>query len=228
MSIPLVLLSGLLSNQALWRHQISQLNDIASIQVISPSQSTPEEMVQGILDRAPAQFALAGHSMGGWLCLEVMRSAPARVSRLCLLNTTARCDSEEKKGRRKKLIERVRAGQFREVVGEIVEKFVFNARAKGDVEKMFLEVGEEAFIHQQLAMLARKECISILSTITCPTLVVHAAQDQNFSLEEHQELVDRILNARLAIVEGSGHMSPMERPEAVTDLFRSWLQQLNE
>jgi len=223
MKTTLVLLSGLLSNQLIWQHQIRHLSDIASIHVISPSENTPEKMVEAILKEAPPKFALAGHSMGGWLCLEVMRAAPSRVNRLCLLNTTAHMDSEEKKRRRQKMIQRVEKGQFREVVGEIIDKFVYNSLVKDTVEKMFLEIGEEIFIRQQEAMLARHECASILPSIVCPTLTIHAAQDRNFSLEEHRELVEQIPNARLAIVEDSGHMSPMEMPQAVTALLRFWL-----
>jgi pimeloyl-ACP methyl ester carboxylesterase len=218
----LVLISGLLSNESLWQHQIRHLSDIASIQVISPSQDTPKKMIQAILDQAPPTFALAGHSMGGWLSLEVMRAAPSRVSRLCLLNTTARMDSEEKKLARQQMILKAEKGQFPEVVKGLVEKLVFNPLVKKDVEKMFLEVGQETFIHQEKAMLARDECQSILSTIQCPALVIHATQDKNFSQEEHEELVHQIPNAQLGIVEDSGHMSPMEEPQAVTDLLRSW------
>jgi pimeloyl-ACP methyl ester carboxylesterase len=94
---------------------------------------------------------------------------------------------------------------------------------KPDVEKMFLDVGEKVFISQQKAMMRRKETQSILATITCPTWVIHAAQDKNFSLEEHKELVNQIPHAELAIVENSGHMSPMEAPEAITALLCHWL-----
>ncbi len=87
---------------------------------------------------------------------------------------------------------------------------------------MFLEVGKEAFIHQEKAMLARHESQSILPTIQCPVLVIHATQDKNFSQEEHEELAHQIPNAKLAIVEKSGHMSPMEAPQAIADLLRSW------
>jgi pimeloyl-ACP methyl ester carboxylesterase len=219
----LVLISGLLSNKTVWQHQIGHLSDIASIQVISPSQDTPEKMIQAILDQAPPKFALAGHSMGGWLSLEVMRAAPYRVSRLCLLNTTARMDSEEKRNGRQQMILKAEKGQFPEVVKELVEKLVFNPLVKKDVEKMFLEVGKEIFIHQERAMLARDECQSILPTIQCPALVIHAAQDKNFSQEEHEEFVNQIPHAKLAIVKDSGHMSPMESPQAVTDLLRAWL-----
>lgn len=223
MKYPLVLLSGLLSNDSLWQHQAHHLSDIASIQIISASENTPEKMIQGILDKAPSKFALAGHSMGGWLALEVMRAAPSRVSKLCLLSITARIDSEEKRARRQEMIQKAENGEFLEIIKECVEKFVYNPLVKKNVEKMFLAVGKEAFIHQEQAMLARKECLSILPTIRCPTLVIYASRDKVFSLEEHQELVSQIQNAKLAIVEEAGHMSPMEKPEAITALLKFWL-----
>lgn len=222
MKTSLILLSGLLSNECLWKHQIDHLGEVASIQVISPQQDTPEKMVQEILESAPPQFALAGHSMGGWLCLEIMRVARFRVTKLCLLNTTGRMDSKEKTRRRQELILEAESN-FPAVVGEIVEHFVYNASVKSGVEKMFLDVGKEAFIHQQRAMMHRDPSASVLPLIMCPTLVIHATQDKNFSLLEHQELVDLIPNAKLALVEDSGHMSPMEMPQAITALLRLWL-----
>ncbi|MBS0616272.1 MAG: alpha/beta hydrolase [Verrucomicrobia bacterium] len=221
---PLVLVSGLLSSDTLWEHQVRHLRDVtSSIQVVSPIQNTPELMVQEILGKAPPVFALAGHSMGGWLCLEIMRTAPSRVSKLCLVNTTARDDSKEKKENRQKMILQAKEGRFSNVVKELVGKLVLNAAVKKDVEKMFLEVGKEALISQEEAMLMRKETLPILPGIACPTLVIHAAQDKNFSFEEHEELVERIPHAKLAIVEDSGHMSPLEMPQAITALLRCWL-----
>lgn len=88
---------------------------------------------------------------------------------------------------------------------------------------MFHDVGPIAFVNQHRAMLARSESFSVLPRIHSPTLVIHAALDQNFSLEEHQELSEKIAGARLAVVENSGHMSPMERPEAITALLRKWI-----
>lgn len=223
MKSPLLLISGLLSNALIWQHQVNHLSDIASIQVVSPSQNTPEKMIQAILKEAPPKFDLAGHSMGGWLCLEVMRVAPSRVNRLCLLNTTSRMDSNEKRQLRQQLIERAEKGQLREIANETVESFVFNPLVRSEVVKMFLDVGREAFVRQQQAMLQRSETKSILPTITCPTLVIHAAKDEDFSLEEHMELVHQIKNSKLAIVEDSGHMSPIEMPQAITALLRFWL-----
>lgn len=109
---------------------------------------------------------------------------------------------------------------------EISAGFVFNAPAKEGVKNMFLACGKESFIRQEEAMLKRDESQSILSTIACPTLVIHAAQDNVFSVAEHQELVEGIPHAKLAVIEDSGHMSPLEMPQAVTTLLRYWLQWL--
>lgn len=219
----LVLISGLLSDQRVWQHQSRHLDDIASIHIVSPSQETPEKMVQEILDRAPPQFALAGHSMGGWLALEVMRTAPERVSQLCLLNTTSRGDSKEKLMKRQQMIHRAEQGEFSQIIQELSGFFVFNESVKEGVRQMFLSVGAEAFIRQEKAMLIRKESLSILPKIACPTLVIHASQNKIFSFEEHQELTSQIPQARCAVIEDTGHMSPMESPQAVTAFLRYWL-----
>lgn len=225
MKIPLVLIPGLLSNSVFWKHQIEHLSEIASIYVASPIQDTPEKLVEEILKTAPLQFALAGHSMGGWLSLEIMRRAPSRVSKLCLINTTARSDSDEKAKKRRELIAKAEKGGFEEIAKSLAGRFTFQKEKEKEVETMFLETGLEVFIRQQKAMLMRQESESILPTIFCPALVIHAAEDQNFSLQEHEELKSNIPNAKMAIIEDAGHMSPLEMPQAVTSLLRFWLTQ---
>ena len=219
----LVLLSGLLSNEMLWHHQAKALAPVASISIISSIDDSPEKMIKAILEKAPPRFALAGHSMGGWLALEVMRKAGERVERLCLLNTTARADSSEKRERRRQMIELVKRGEFAQVVDSLVDLLVHKPEAKDEVRQMFLAVGPAVFIAQEEAMLKRQETESILETITCPTLIIHAAEDKNFSAKEHEELEKGIRGSTLAIVKESGHMSPLEAPQDVARLMRSWL-----
>lgn len=224
MKKPLVLVSGLLCDESVWDHQIKNLSDSALIKVVCPNRDTPQKMVEEILERSPDRFSLAGHSMGGWLCLETMRRAPERVVRLCLLNTTAKPDTSAKKAKRMEMIRRVESGQFLEIVEETVNDFVYKATIKSDVERMMKKVGEEAFIRQERSMLERVECFSLLPTIRCPVLVIHAKEDRIFTLEDHLELTENISGAQLSILDDCGHMSPMEKPEAVTSLLHSWLK----
>ena len=219
----LVLISGLLSNEALWKDVIVRLVDLADITVVCPTDDSPEEMLRTILEKAPKKFCLAGHSMGGWLALEVMRHAQDRVEKLLLLNTTARNDTPEKASRRKNMIQEAENGGFEDVVQQIAQHFVYNRAVLDAVKEMFLEVGKDAFCNQERAMLKRSESISILSSIACRTFVVHAEHDKVFSLEEHQELVRLIPGAAFRQVEGSGHMSPMEQPEGVCGIIKEWL-----
>ena len=228
MSKALLFISGLLSNEEIWSHQIKSLSDRALIKVISPTQDSPQKMVEEILRQAPSQFALAGHSMGGWLCLEVMKKAKERVTKLCLLNTTAKPDTPLKKTKRKEMIQRAESGQFLELAKELVDYFVFNPSVKYEVEKMFLKVGEQAFIRQERSMLIRDECESILPKIQCPTLIIHAAKDNVFTLEDHQELANNIPKAKLAILQDCGHMSPLEMPRKVSSLLGSWISRVEE
>jgi pimeloyl-ACP methyl ester carboxylesterase len=96
---PLVLLPGLLSDDYVWDHQVKYLSEVADIYIPNLSYaSSPNEMIEEIMKVAPdSKFAIAGHSMGGWLSLEIVKHYPERVSKLCLLATRIDSDSKEKK-----------------------------------------------------------------------------------------------------------------------------------
>ncbi len=83
-----LLLCGLLCDAAIWQPQRVALRDLADVQVMDfAGFDSIAQMAAHVLDVAPPHFALAGHSMGGRVALEIMRQAPARVLRLALLDT---------------------------------------------------------------------------------------------------------------------------------------------
>lgn len=222
--IPLVLLPGLLSNQTLFQHQINHLNDIADILVVELTDvNSPFAMTDKILKLAPERFMLAGHSIGGWVALRLMKIAPEKIIKLCILNTAARGIESTELASRQSVLTRVEKGEFREIASEIARQFTFNKTAQEAVSQMFLQVGEQALINQTHAMMAREDLRDILPTIHCPTWVVHAEQDQRFSLDMLKEVSHLIPHATLKILYQCGHMSPMEKPDDVTDLMRCWI-----
>jgi pimeloyl-ACP methyl ester carboxylesterase len=220
----LILLPGFLSDATLWEHQVKHLNHTANIKVIPLlSENTAEKMIDKVLDSISGPFALAGHSIGGWVALEVARKAPARVIKLCVLNTMARPDTPEILKNRKKRIDAIKADEFEKFAAELVNFFVINKAVKIDILDMFLSVGAQAVINQQNAMINRKASLTFLKEIHCPTLVIAARKDPYFSVKLHEEMLNYIPHGKLAIVEDSGHMSPMEMPQAVTALMQYWL-----
>jgi pimeloyl-ACP methyl ester carboxylesterase len=61
-------------------------------------------MAAAMLAETPEYFSLVGLSMGGYVAQEIMRQAPHRVSRLALLDTSARADTDEQRARRRSLV----------------------------------------------------------------------------------------------------------------------------
>src|SRR5262245_39236642 len=86
----LVLVPGLLCDEAVWEHQARALRGATNIQIAHHDQlDSLGEMAEKILESAPTRFAIAGHSMGAKAALEVFRRAPERIAGIALLDSVA-------------------------------------------------------------------------------------------------------------------------------------------
>jgi len=231
----LVLVPGLACDAAVWTAMQAALP--ASVQpwiAEGALQDDIGDMARTLLRDAPAErFALAGHSLGGRIALEVMRQAPQRVSHLALLDTgwQPRAGGEagaREQTQRDELVEIARREGMR-AVGERWAPGMLHADRLGDavhdeVLAMVARQSVERFAAQQTALLARPDAADVLARIHCPTLVLCGRQDGWAPLERHEEMARRIAGARLAVVEDSGHMSPMEQPAAVAAELVAWLE----
>lgn len=227
--IPLILMPGLLCDAALWRHQSDALADVAEITVADLTRDDSlDGMARRALDAAPDRFALAGLSMGGYAALAVMRLAPQRVSRLALVDTSARPDRPEQTEHRRALMARAAAGEFEAVVESHVPLYLPPGRLGeedlvGTVRRSALGVGEPAYQRQQKAIMDRIDSRPHLPEIACPTTVICGRQDMATPLDHAEEMAAAIPGADLVVIEDCAHMSPLERPEAVTAAMRAWL-----
>ena len=225
----LVLLPGLLCDAALWRHQTAHLGDQCTVQVADLTlDNAMAAMAERVLAQAPARFALAGLSMGGYVAQEIMRMAPERVERLALVDTNARADSEAQRASRSDLIKLADIGKFKGVTPRLLPNLIHPSRmddpsVAGVVLEMAERVGQQAFKRQQEAILNRKDGRGDLEAIRVPTLILAGRQDALCPPKVQNEMLDRLPNARLILVEDCGHLAPLERPEATTAVFRYWL-----
>lgn len=227
--VPLVLVPGLLCDAAVWAHQIRRLADVADVEV---AETRRDKSIAGIakrvLESAPDRFALAGLSMGGYVAFEVMRQGAARVTRLALLDTSAAPDEPSRKRNREHLIRMAQAGRFRGVTPRLLPLFLHpdrlaDAALTESVMAMTARVGRDAFLDQQRAIMARADSRPLLAAIRVPTLVLCGRQDALTPVARHVEIAAGIAGARLSIIEECGHLSTMERPQAVTVMLRDWL-----
>lgn len=228
MSDPLLLLPGLLCDAALWEHQARHLADTGPVSVADLTRDDSiGAMAARVLEAAPPVFDLAGLSMGGYLAFEIMRRAPERVRRLCLIDTSAAADTEEQTARRRGLIDLARRGQFKGVTPRLLPLFLHHDRL-GEaalteaVMAMAERVGAEAFLRQQHAIMGRADSRRSLAAIAAPTLVIVGREDALTPVSAAEEIAAAIPRARLAVIEECGHLATMERPQAVTALMRLW------
>jgi pimeloyl-ACP methyl ester carboxylesterase len=229
-SLPIVLVPGLLGSPRLYAEQIPELWRLGPVTVAT---HTLDDSMSGIARRilasAPPRFALAGLSMGGYICFEILRQAPERIAKLVLLDTSARPDAPEQSEQRRLQIEMARAGRLGEVSDVLFPRLV-HARRWGDeslrrtCRAMMQDVGVEGFIKQQTAVMGRPDSRPGLAAIRCPTLVIVGDGDLLTPPERAEEIAKGVPGARLSVIRDSGHLSTLEQPVAVT---RSMVEFLN-
>ena len=221
-SLPIVMVPGLLCSARLYQGQVPALWRLGPVTIADTTRddSLPA-MARRLLATAPPRFALVGLSMGGYLAFELLRQAPERVLQLALLDTSARADTPEQSAQRRALIAQAQEGRLLEIVDALFPRFVHpdrehDAELRRVVRAMADDVGSEAFVRQQTAILGRPDSRPQLERIRCPTLVLVGDGDVITPPEVAQEMADAIAGARLSVLPGVGHASSIEAPEQVT------------
>jgi pimeloyl-ACP methyl ester carboxylesterase len=229
-SLPLVLVPGLLCSARLYGPQIEALWPNGPVTVADHRRDDDVAAIaRRILDNAPPRFALAGLSMGGYIAFAMMRLAPERIDRLALLDTSARPDTEEGKAGREKFIKMAQDGKLMDIVETLTPKFLHrnhagDERLKGIVRAMARETGVEAFVKQERAIMGRPDSRPLLASIKCPTLVLVGDGDELTPPDLAKEIAGGIAGSKLVIVPECGHLSTLEKPDAVNAAMAEWLR----
>lgn len=229
-SLPLVLVPGLLCSARLYAAQIAALWPFGQVAVADHRRDADMAAIAArILADAPPRFALAGLSMGGYIAFAMMRLAPERIAKLALLDTSARPDTPEQKLNRDKSIATAEAGKLNDIVETLIPRFLHRHHVNDEALKkiirtMAAETGAEAFVRQTKAIKSRQDSRPLLSEIKCPTVVLVGDGDELTPPELAKEIAGGISGAKLTIVPDCGHLSTLEKPDAVNSALASWLE----
>jgi 4-hydroxy-2-oxoheptanedioate aldolase len=227
---PLVLLPGMLGDASLWDEVAPALADVAAVRFarIDFDDSIPA-MAETVLAAAPERFALAGHSLGAIVALEVVRQTPHRVTRLALLNASARPADDAQLT----AWAAMREGDFTRVAREFAHANARNgsdaaadarARAVKRIEAMARAVGPRGHARQLSAQATRPDSRPSLNAIGVPTLIVSGSDDAICPPPLQEELAAAIPGARRVVIEGAGHMAALDQAAAVAAHLKTWLE----
>jgi len=228
---PLVLLPGMMCTAQLFSNQIAYFS---KERVVHFSPLVRHNDVSGlaadVLKHAPPEFALCGLSMGGIVAMEVIRQAPTRVRGLALLDTNPLAELDSVKRAREPQMDKVRAGGLLEVMrDEMKPNYLSDSDNKAEILdlclQMALDLGDDVFINQSIALQNRIDQTATLRGVSVPALVLCGEDDRLCPVERHQMMCELIPNSVLQVVKGAGHLPVLEQADVVNGLMVSWLTQ---
>lgn len=230
----LLLVPGLMCDATAWGPVPSGLSEFDCRVVNHRPADSLVQMAEHLLAEAPERFALAGHSMGGRVALEVMRLAPERVTHLGLFDTghLAKPDGiagDEEVRKRMALLKVAREQGMRAMAAEWVKGMVAPQRLSDQplinaILDMFERKSADIFEKQLWALIQRPDATSVLQQLTVPTLVLCGALDAWSPPAQHQAIADCIpAHPPVVVVPDGGHMVMQEQPKSVTSAMRQWL-----
>lgn len=216
-----LLLPGMMCDERLWSHQISAMSVPTQVADMSRADNLSEMAAQVLAD-APAEFALAGLSMGGLLAFEIWRQAAGRVTHLAILDSNPHPDAPGKKAIRFEQIAAAAAGKLEQLAIESMKPLYLAEKNRNDdalletILDMALKLGPGVFERQSLAIMNRPDSVPTLPTISCPTTIICGREDAICPPRFHEFMAERIPAAKLVVIDDCGHLASMEQPDVVT------------
>ena len=224
---PLVLIPGMMCDARMWGKLPDALAPRPVHHALPVEGESIAAMAAAILSEAPPRFALAGLSMGGIVAMEMLEQAPDRVERLALLDTNPLAERAEVAARRAPQIARALSGDLGGVMrDELKPNYLADA---GDTATLDLclamaeALGPEVFRRQSVALQGRVDRTATLARFGGPALVLMGEQDRLCPRDRHDLMHALMPQSRLVIVQGAGHLPPLETPGPTLAAFKDWL-----
>lgn len=227
----LLLIPGMLNDARVWQPVSDALSDLADVRVadVRLSDETSGPGIAALGARAWAQLAdvplstpvvIAGFSMGGYVAIDMLARPARPVQALALLSTSGRPESSDSAAMREKTMVAMQSN-FPKVVEGLLSWNTHQASPEllALMRQMMLEVGPEMAVRQMRAIMARADHRPQLAQLQLPVRVLCGRQDRVTPPELAQELASIFPHSQLHLIDGSGHMLPLEKTaEVVTHL----------
>ncbi|MEX0305047.1 MAG: alpha/beta fold hydrolase [Leisingera sp.] len=226
---PLVLLPGMMCDGRIFDAQIRTFSGSMPVMVLPlAGGDTVEKIAARMLSHLPPRFSLAGLSMGGILAMELVRRAPERISRLCIMGASPLAETPEQAADREPQIIAARTGRLEDVLRESLPmECLAPAPSRLEVHNLFchmgMELGPELYVAQAKALQRRPDQQATMRRGHVPTLVLGGTHDTVVPPSKHELLGQLIPEAKVEILPEAGHFPVLEDPDGVNRALLHWL-----
>lgn len=169
---------------------------------------------------------LVGHSMGGYVCMEMLAQQPARVSSLALVHSHVFEDTPEKKKVRSETMKDISENGKENFVRKLISSLFGNGQFTFDeiIEQLIargLQYDDDAWCLGVQAMRDRNDHSETLANITVPVLMLMGEADKAVPPELAHKQAQLTQKAKLHLYPQVGHMAMYEQPSRmIQDLIR--------
>jgi pimeloyl-ACP methyl ester carboxylesterase len=233
----LIWLPGLVCDDAVWAGVRAHGTEPGLV-VDYPDARSIDAMAHRVVEAAAGRRVwLIGHSMGGRVAIEAARRLGPALRGLVLASTGHQPLAEGEAGEREregraKLVALARSEGMRAMGRQWVQGMVRPENLGTPIEDAIVEMiarhTVDTFEGHVQALLGRPDATATLAALTAPVLLLCGAQD-GWSPPERHLVISRIVqHGQLQIIEGAGHMLPMEQPRIVAQAIRAWMQRIEE
>ncbi len=244
---PVVFAHGLTFDRHMWDHQVQTLSPRYRCIAVdlrghggsgtAPGDYSLEDEAEslhalmGQLGARPAH--LVGLSLGGMIGLRLALAHPEAVRSLALLDTSAEAELPERAPQYEALAATAKAQGPGSVVGAVLPIMFSQAFLQGQPEAVaryqsdFGSLNLDGLEAATKAVSRRTDILGEISRIGVPALVIVGEKDIATTPDKAQHIVERIAGARLKTIPGSGHMTPIEQPELVSQLLSEFLAEVD-
>jgi pimeloyl-ACP methyl ester carboxylesterase len=171
---------------------------------------------------------LIGHSLGGYVALEMVSKRPDLFTALGLFHSTALADTPEKKVTRSKVVEFVtRNGAEAFTTSFTAPLFADHQHPSIDVvTRIAIGSAAEAVVGYTLAMRDRQDHRETLGTLEIPVLFICGDKDEGIPVDSITTQAAQCQHPTVCILNGVGHMAMFEEPKRTVAAVRDFLAKM--
>ena len=233
----LIWLPGLVCDDAVWADVRAHWSEPGQM-VSYPDTRSIDAMAQRVVAAAAGRRVwLVGHSMGGRVAIEAARRLGPALRGLVLASTghqplaDGEAGEREREGRAR-LVALARNEGMRAMGRQWVQGMVRPENLGTPIEDAIVEMiarhTADTFEGHVQALLGRPDATATLAALTAPVLLLCGAQDSWSPPERHQVISRIVQRGQLQIIEGAGHMLPMEQPQIMARAIQARVQRTVE
>jgi pimeloyl-ACP methyl ester carboxylesterase len=220
---------GTICDERLWSRLTPLLGDDVECRYVPLHQARDRaQMRQTIAEHSAPRANLVAFSLGAYLALEHVLAHPERVASLVLIASSARGLSDTEIQTRQRIVPMLQknayTGMSRARLREVLHpSHLEDQSIVGTIQQMALDLGKEVLLAQFAASIERPDLMERLAEISCPVLIVGADADNLVDPANLRDMQQRLQHSHLSMLAGTGHMIPLEAPQALAQDLHGFL-----